>query len=130
MTNSYSEDILVEQPAIALFESLGWETTNCCHEIYGKALTPALSQGARENCLGRGHSGEVVLTYRLQPALERLNPTLPPEALTLAIADLSRDRSFSTTSVRACTNMFMIHMQGRGVVCMRRCTDNIRWRWP
>lgn len=69
MTNSYSEDILVEQPAIALFDELGWETANCYHEMYGKALTPAHSQGARENCLGRGHSGEVVLASRLRPAL-------------------------------------------------------------
>jgi len=85
MTNSYSEDILVEQPAIALFETLGWDTANCYHEIYGAAGT-----------LSRAHSGEVVLTSRLLPALERLNSTLPAEALTLAIADLSRDRGIMT----------------------------------
>jgi hypothetical protein len=27
-TTEYSEDSLVEQPAIALFAELGWETTN------------------------------------------------------------------------------------------------------
>ena len=29
----YSEDILVEQPAIALFEKLGWQTVKCFHEF-------------------------------------------------------------------------------------------------
>jgi|GEM_PF-4704628 len=29
MVNDYSEDNLVEQPAIALFAGLGWETENC-----------------------------------------------------------------------------------------------------
>jgi type I restriction enzyme R subunit len=96
MTLPYTEDQLVEQPAIALFEALGWETANCYHETFGKALTPALSQGARENCLGRDASSDVVLTARLWPALERLNPTLPPEVLTLAIDEVTRDRSIMT----------------------------------
>ena len=30
---SYSEGALVEQPAIALFEELGWNTANCFHEF-------------------------------------------------------------------------------------------------
>ena len=29
MTNSYFEDMLVEQPAIAIFEALGWEGAAC-----------------------------------------------------------------------------------------------------
>lgn len=29
----YSENTLVEQPAIALFEELGWETANFFHEF-------------------------------------------------------------------------------------------------
>jgi len=28
----YSEDALIEQPAIELFEKLGWETANCSKE--------------------------------------------------------------------------------------------------
>ena len=35
----------------------------------------------------------MVLTARLRPALERLNPTLDTEAIRLAIEELTRDRS-------------------------------------
>ena len=31
----YSEDTLVEQPAIALFAELGYETLNCFNEKFG-----------------------------------------------------------------------------------------------
>ena len=43
--------------------------------------------------LGRETKGEVVLVPRLRAALEKLNPTLPPEAITAAIDELTRDRS-------------------------------------
>jgi type I restriction enzyme R subunit len=49
----YSEDALVEQPAIALFGALGWEAANCFHEQYGPGGT-----------LGRETKGEVVLAYQ------------------------------------------------------------------
>lgn len=78
----YSEGALIEQPAIALFESLGWETVNCFEEIFGAYST-----------LGRETSNEVVLVERLRPALERLNPNLPQDAIQLAIQELTRDRS-------------------------------------
>jgi type I restriction enzyme, R subunit len=93
MTNSYSEDILVEQPAIALFETLEWETANCYNEVFSSTLTPSLSPRGRGEFLGRETSGEVVLVARLKPALVRLNPTLPTEALNLATDELTRDRS-------------------------------------
>lgn len=38
MTNNYSEYILIEQPTIALFEALGWETTNCYRETNGEVV--------------------------------------------------------------------------------------------
>ena len=41
----------------------------------------------------RKMKGEVVLVSRLRAALERLNPALPPEAITAAVDDLTRDRS-------------------------------------
>ncbi|MBU1659875.1 MAG: type I restriction endonuclease subunit R, partial [Chloroflexi bacterium] len=82
MKPNYSEDSLVEQPAIALFAELGWQTADCYHEIFGP-------QGS----LGREAPSEVVLLSRLQPALECLNPSLPSEALQLAIEELTRDRS-------------------------------------
>ena len=43
--------------------------------------------------LGRETKGEVVLVSRLRAALERINPALPPEAITAAIDELTRDRS-------------------------------------
>jgi type I site-specific restriction-modification system R (restriction) subunit len=41
----------------------------------------------------RETKGEVVLVSRLRAALERLNPALPPEAITAAVDELTRDRS-------------------------------------
>ncbi|KAF5418252.1 MAG: type I restriction enzyme, R subunit [Candidatus Methanocomedens sp.] len=82
MVNDYSEDNLVEQPAIALFAGLGWETENCFYEKFGENST-----------YGRETSSEVVLLPRLRSALERLNPALPKEAIELAIEELVRDRS-------------------------------------
>jgi len=78
----YSEDELVEQPAIQLFAELGWQTMSARDEIFGVGGT-----------LGRETKSEVVLTGRLKTALERLNPQLPPEAITFALNELTRDRS-------------------------------------
>ena len=63
--NPYSEDELIEQLAIALLAEMGWETRNCYSEFDQRDGSP----------LGRQTKSEVVLTSRLQPALERLNPT-------------------------------------------------------
>jgi len=35
----YTEDQLVEQPAIELFRELGWEAANCFYETYGSGGT-------------------------------------------------------------------------------------------
>jgi type I restriction enzyme, R subunit len=77
----YTEDSLVEQPAIALLSDLGWETTDCYEETFGAGGT-----------LGRETSSEVVLLSRLRPALHRLNPALPEVAIELAVEELLRDR--------------------------------------
>jgi type I restriction enzyme R subunit len=82
MPHAYTEDQLVEQPAIGLFAELGWQTVVALEEIYGAGGT-----------LGREASGEVVLVSRLRAALTQLNPALPPEAITAAVDDLTRDRS-------------------------------------
>ncbi len=79
---NYSEDALVEQPAIALFAQLGYETLNAYSEQLGSSGT-----------LGRETQHEVVLVPRLRAALRRLNPGLAREAIELAIEDLTRDRS-------------------------------------
>ena len=78
----YSEDQLVEQPALQLFGELGWQTLSALEETFGPGGT-----------LGRETKSEVVLVARLRAALERLNPELPPEALTSAVDELTRDRS-------------------------------------
>ena len=80
--HAYTEDQLVEQPAIGLFAELGWTTVSASEETFGAAGT-----------LGRETKGEVVLVVRLRAALTRLNPTLPPEAIAAAVDELSRDRS-------------------------------------
>ncbi|PIZ43940.1 MAG: DEAD/DEAH box helicase, partial [Armatimonadetes bacterium CG_4_10_14_0_8_um_filter_66_14] len=83
MTNSdYSENALVEQPALALLDALGWQTVNCFHEFEHAGGSP----------LGRETKGEVVLVSRLRPALGRLNPEASREAIDLAIEELLRDR--------------------------------------
>jgi len=79
MAKLYSEDNLVEQPTVALFDALGWSSLNCYEE--------ALSDLERET------TTEVVLRPKLLSALETLNPELPKEALTLASEELTRDRS-------------------------------------
>ncbi len=78
----YTEDELVEQPAIALLSKLGWETVNAFGEF---------DQGA--SLLGRETRAEVILTARLRPALQRLNPEASREAIGQAMEKLTRDRS-------------------------------------
>jgi type I restriction enzyme R subunit len=80
--HAYTEDQLVEQPAIGLFAELGWQTVSAMEEVFGTGGT-----------LGRETPGEVVLVSRLHAALERLNPALPTEAITAAVDELTRDRS-------------------------------------
>ncbi|MCM8613907.1 type I restriction endonuclease subunit R [Accumulibacter sp.] len=80
--HAYTEDQLVEQPAVGLFASLGWQTVSAMEETFGPGGT-----------LGRETKGEVVLVERLRAALITLNPGLPTEAIQTAIDELVRDRS-------------------------------------
>jgi type I restriction enzyme, R subunit len=82
VSHSYTEDELVEHPAIQLFAQLGWQTVSARDEVFGLSGT-----------LGRETKSEVVLMARLKPALEKLNPQLPPEAISLALNELINDRS-------------------------------------
>jgi type I restriction enzyme, R subunit len=82
MPHAYTEDQLVEQPALQLFAALGWQTVSASEEVFGPNGT-----------LGRETKGEVILLPRLRAVLARLNPTLPPEAIPAVIDELSRDRS-------------------------------------
>lgn len=83
MSHAYSEDQLVEQTAIGLLAELGWQVAG-----------PALAGDVRDaGLLGRESKAEVVLGPRLRAALEKLNPTLPAEAIAAAMDELTRDRS-------------------------------------
>jgi type I restriction enzyme R subunit len=82
MVHGYNENDLVEQPAFSLFQSLHWEAVDATDETIGLSGT-----------LGRETKGDVVLRTRLQTALKRLNPSIPPEGITAAIDEVSRDRS-------------------------------------
>jgi type I restriction enzyme R subunit len=81
--NPFSEDHLVEQPALALLAELGWQTACGLDETFAP----------EGGSLGRRDRREVVLLPRLRAALERLNPGQPPEAISAAIEELSRNRS-------------------------------------
>ncbi len=83
--HAYTEDQLVEQPAIGLFAELGWTTVAALEETLGAAGT-----------LLRETKSEVVLVSRLRAALQKLNPELPPEAVDAAADELTRDRSAAT----------------------------------
>ncbi len=78
----YTENALVEQPAISLLSELGWQTANCWSEKFGENST-----------LGRETSNEVVLVSRLRAALKWLNPDLPNTAIDQAIEELVKDHS-------------------------------------
>ena len=80
--NPYNESQLIELPAIEIFQSLSYDFKDCFNETFGKGGT-----------LGRETPADVVLVDRLKKSLQALNPSLPDEAILLAIEELVRDRS-------------------------------------
>lgn len=100
----YSEDALVEQPTIALFEALEYTTANCFNESFGVNST-----------LGRETTAEVVLIPRLRNALKRLNEDLSAEAINLAIEELTKDRS-SMSMVQANKEIYKLLKDGVKVI--------------
>jgi type I site-specific restriction-modification system R (restriction) subunit len=83
MSDSYTEDHLVEQPAVQLMQhGLGGEVVTCYDEWSGGVSNQ-----------GRDGKREVVLVSRLRPALQRLNPDLPVEAIEGAVEEICRDRT-------------------------------------
>jgi type I restriction enzyme R subunit len=78
----YSEDQSVEQPAIKLFEELGWEHIYAYDETLGPNGT-----------LGRDNRSEVFLTRRLRVAIEHLNPAAPSEAVEQAVTEITKPRT-------------------------------------
>jgi type I restriction enzyme, R subunit len=78
----YTEDQLVEQPAIALFDELGWDHINAYNETLGP-----------DGTLGRDNKSEVFLTKRLRAAVARLNAETHPEAIDQAVREITRPRT-------------------------------------
>ncbi|NCO60345.1 MAG: hypothetical protein COZ70_08505 [Deltaproteobacteria bacterium CG_4_8_14_3_um_filter_51_11] len=99
--SGYTEDALIERPAIALLASLGWQTVNAYHEF---------DHGA--SSLGRETKDEVVLKSRLREALLKLNSEASPEAVHQAIDELTRDRSRMSA---AAANREVYHLLKNGV---------------
>ena len=97
----YTEDALVERPAIALMAKLGWETVNAYGEFdYGTST------------LARETKAEVILKARLRLALLRINPDAPIEAIHMAIEELTRDRSRMSATA---ANREIYHLLKNGV---------------
>ena len=94
---TYTEDALVEQPAIKLFEILGWDALNCWEEYFGNPHPNPRETSHRPVgegvFLGRENRGDVVLVNRLRSALDKLNPDSPGLAIDEAVETLARNRS-------------------------------------
>jgi type I restriction enzyme R subunit len=102
-SGGYSEDALVEQPAIALLSTLGWESFNAYRE-FDHGVSP----------LGRETKAEVVLKTRLRLALLRLNPDVAIESIHQAIEELTRDRS-RMSAVAANREIYLLLKNGARV---------------
>ncbi len=100
MSSAYTEDLLVERPAIELGADLDWQTISALHETLGSSGT-----------LSRETSAEVILKTRLRRALEALNPTQSVEAISGAIDELIRDRS-AMTAVAANQQIWTLLKEG------------------
>jgi len=79
----YSEESLVERPAMKLFGQLGWSAQNCFHEFNDNG----------KSFLGRETKADVILISKLKPALKKINPPLSETVINEAIKILIADRS-------------------------------------
>ncbi|MCR3883443.1 MAG: hypothetical protein NUK54_03595 [Methanothrix sp.] len=70
----YTEDQMIQRPAILRFHDLGWEVADCFEEKCGVQGT-----------LGRETRAEVVLVSKLRPALEEIKTQVSSEAIHLSI---------------------------------------------
>jgi type I restriction enzyme R subunit len=78
----YSEDLLIQAPTAELLEKqLGWQTVFAQDDEDFGAVS----------LLGRSNDTEVVLKREVLAALKRLNPGLPPEAYSQALAQVLQD---------------------------------------
>ena len=74
MSKNYSEDQLIEQPCMDIFQELTWETASVYEgETFGE-----------DGTLGRDSEADVILRTRFYEAIKNLNPNLPKQAYDLA----------------------------------------------
>jgi type I restriction enzyme R subunit len=79
MSKDYSEDQLIEQPCMDIFQELTWETANVYEgETFGEHGT-----------LGRDSEADVILKTRFIEAIKKLNPNLPQQAYDLAYESIN-----------------------------------------
>jgi type I restriction enzyme R subunit len=100
---TYSEDALIERPAVKLFASLGWQTINAYEEVFGV-----------EGTLGRDTDQEVVLVRELRRALKRLNREASDESIADAVEQMTRDRSMMSAA-RANQDVWKLLAEGARV---------------
>jgi type I restriction enzyme, R subunit len=83
MSKDYSEDQLIEQPCMDIFQELAWETANVYEgETFGENGT-----------LGRDSEADVILRTRFYKAIKELNPNLPEQAYDLAYEAINSDEA-------------------------------------
>jgi hypothetical protein len=87
-SSSYTEDHLVEQPAIELMEhELGWDVVNCYDEWSGGVSNQG-RDGKREGVKILNFECLILNGRGRRPALQRLNPDLPVEAIEGAVEEM------------------------------------------
>ncbi|CRL60949.1 type I restriction endonuclease subunit R [Proteus vulgaris] len=90
----YTEDALVEQPAINLFSELNWNTATCWDEAFGSLDDEFLVNNPL--FFGRETRNDVVLFARLKATLIKLNPGISLLIIQEAIDEIARNRSTMT----------------------------------
>lgn len=125
---SFSEQQLVEGPALGLLAELGYEVVDAFAERFG-------AEHATE-APGRDDRSQVVLRHRLEPKLVELNPEVPRAAIDAAVQELVLDRS-AMDRVRANRAVWKLLRDGTKVSVTHddgtRTTETVRfvdWREP
>ena len=113
----FSEQRLVEDPALGLLDDLGYEVVHAFTEEFGEGV---VAKGAP----GRDNQSEVILRHRLRPKLAALNPDLPHAALEGALEDLTADRS-AMDRVRANQAVWKLLRHGARVTFVNRDGDRV-----
>jgi type I restriction enzyme, R subunit len=83
MSRNYSEDKLIEQPCMDIFQELNWETADVFKgETFGEHGT-----------LGRDSEADVILKTRFYKAIKNLNPNLTEQAYDLAYESINSNEA-------------------------------------